>query len=508
MTKFWKNYNIPILLLALVISLSSLSFFNYYAQKNLLLKQMESDAEDTASSITAAMNRFYDIKSTMRVQKLVNDISLGLEIFEFRYIEPDGKIRNSMFKEEIGEVYRGKSFTQLLHGTADSKEFFFETRDYVPVMAIYYPIKMNEKVIGIIDLAVDITEYKDVVSHGKIDYSLMRRQIDILNLLKAIEGSIRNSIEITSKTDFHDFLKKYVESAKNIVQISIVNQQRKVLISSNKANIGKTLSIADFPPPDIVDLGKRPIYRLITPSIGLDGNTKEQLLLLIDATAYAKNEGRLLRTAMLTTVIAILFALFIARIIYYSAIERSREDKERLERLVKERTHEIELLSKTDALTGLWNRGYLEEMMDMEFKRARRYGKEMAIVVIDLDYFKKVNDTYGHLGGDEVLRQVSKCLVGCLRETDFMGRYGGEEIVVILSETTVEQALEIGNKICSTIASKPINFGEILIPVTVSVGISTLRNEHEHYEDIFSEADEALYLSKSSGRNRVSFYKE
>ncbi|WP_295021403.1 GGDEF domain-containing protein [Sulfurimonas sp.] len=506
MTKFWKNYNIPILLLSLVVSLSALSFFNYYTQKNLLLKRMESDAEDIASSITAAMNRFYDIKSTMRVQKLVSDISLGLEIFEFRYIETDGTVRNSMFKEEIGKAFKGKSFAQLLQGTVNSKEFIFETRDYVPVMAIYYPIKIDEKVIGIIDLAVDITEHKDVVSHGKIDFSLMRRQIDILNLLKAIEGSIHNSIEITSKTDFHDFLKKYVESAKNIVKISIVNQQRKVLISSNKSDIGKTLHIADFPPPEIVNLDKLPIYRLIKPSIGVDGNTKEQLLLLIDATVYAQNEERLLRTAMLTAVIAILFALFIARIIYYSAIERSREDKERLERLVKERTHEIELLSKTDALTGIWNRGYLEEMMDMKFKYARRYESTMAILVIDLDYFKKVNDTYGHLGGDEVLRQVSRCLSGCLRETDFIGRYGGEEIVVILSETTIEQTLEIANKLCSTVAAKPIKFGEMLIPVTVSIGVSIIRNEHEHYEDIFSEADEALYVSKSNGRNRVSLY--
>jgi len=506
MINFWKHYNIPILLFTLVFSLSGLSFYSYYTQKNILLKQMQSDAEDTASSITSAMNRFHDIKSTMRVQKLVSDISLGLEIFEFRYIEPDGVIRNSMFKEEIGHIHQGESFKQTIKGAMPLGKFFFETRDYVPVMAIYYPISMKGKLIGIIDLTVDISEYKDALSQHKPDFSLMRRQVDILNLLKAIEGSIRNSIEITSKTDFHDFLKKYVKSAKNILQISLVDQNRQVLISSNEAIVGTKLSKADFPPPAIIDISGRLVYRMVIPNKAMVNTENEQLMLLIDATSYAKNEQQLLRTALLTTAIAILFALFIARTIYYSAIDRSRREKERLEKLVKERTHEIELLSKTDALTGLWNRGYLEETMQMEFKRARRYKHTIAILVVDLDFFKNINDTYGHLGGDEVLRNVSQRLGQCLRETDFVGRYGGEEIVVILSETTTEKALEIGHKICSTIASEPIDFGELIIEVTASIGIGILKPQHESVEEIFSEADDALYASKNNGRNRVTLY--
>lgn len=506
MINFFKKFNISLFLITLVLSLSGLAFYNYYVQKNLLLEQMQSDADDIVHSITAAMGRFYDIKLTMNIQKLISDVSLGLEIFEFRFIEPDGTIRNSMFKEEIGQIYNAEQFKQTLEGKIPLGEFFFETRDYVPVMAIFYPIKINEEVIGIIDLAVDISDYKTVVNKHTPEVSLLRRQTDVKNLLKAIEGSIKNSMLIYSKTDLNDFLSGYIKIAKNIIQISLVNEQGKVIVSSNKAIIGTTLPRNAFPPPLLTELGGRPIYRLVIPNMAVIGGKSEKLLLLTDAAPYIKNEKRLLITALSTAGLAIMFALFIARAIYFSAINRSREDKERLEGLVRERTREIELLSKTDALTGLWNRGHLEEMMDMEFKRARRYLHDMAILVVDLDFFKKINDAYGHLGGDEVLRQISSRIMGCLRETDFVGRYGGEEIVVILSETNITLALEIGEKIRSVIASESVAFGDVGIPVTASIGINALRPDHSDYEEIFAEADEALYASKNDGRNRVTVF--
>lgn len=504
MIQFWKKYNIPVFLITLALSLSGLAFYNYYVQKNLLLEQMKNDAEDIVRSITAAMDRFHDIKSTMSVQKLISDVSLGLEIFEFRYIEPNGTIRNSMFKEEIGQIYDTEQFNRIMDGNSSFGKFFFETRDYVPVMAIFYPIKINGQLIGIIDLAVDVSDYKAVGNKQTPDVSLLRRQTDITNLLKAIEGSINNSALIYSKTDLNDFLRHYVETAKNIVQISLVNHQGEIVVSSNKTMVGTNLQHSDFPPPMLTEVDGQPIYRLVMPNVAMINGNNEELLLLTDAAPYIRNEQRLLVTALSTAGIAILFALFIARAIYFSAINRSRDEKERLEGLVKERTHEIELLSKTDALTGLWNRGHLEEMMEREFKRARRYQHDMAIFVIDLDHFKKINDTYGHLGGDEVLRQISQRVSTCLRTTDFIGRYGGEEIVVILSETTIDTATDIAHKICVLIASEAVPFGDTTIPVTASIGISALRPEHNNYEEIFSEADDALYISKKEGRNRVT----
>jgi diguanylate cyclase (GGDEF)-like protein len=110
------------------------------------------------------------------------------------------------------------------------------------------------------------------------------------------------------------------------------------------------------------------------------------------------------------------------------------------------------------------------------------------------------------LGGDEVLRKVSQRIMACLRETDFVGRYGGEEIVVILAETSVELAVEIAENIRSAIAAKPVYFAEETIDVTASIGVSAMRSDHESCDEIFSEADEALYVSKKEGRNRVSLH--
>lgn len=502
----FKKYNIPVLLFILVTTLSSLSFYNYNTQKTVLLEQMRSDALDTANSITAAMKRFRDIKSTMNLQRLINDISLGLEIFEFRYLEPDGVIRNSMFKDEIGKIHAVDSFKKTMQGSIGFGKFFFEKRDYVQVMAIYYPIYFNDRLIGIIDLAVDISEYQ-LIDGVKPEFSLMRRQVDVMNLLKSIEGSIHNSMEIFEDTDLYDFLHHYVDSAANIVQITVVDQGGKVLISSNNSIVGTNFTPAELRPPKLLDIDGRPVYRMVTEKKLPEENIGGQLMLLIDAAPYAKNEKQLLRTALITTAVALLFALFIAREIYFTAIENSRQEKERLEKLVKERTHDIELLSKTDALTGLWNRRYLEEMLEMEFKRARRYEHDLSILVVDLDHFKKVNDTYGHMAGDEVLRKTSDYIRECVRETDFVGRYGGEEIVVILPETSPDIAQTIANQIREVIATNSISFEESTLNITASIGISSLTAGHGSYQEVFGEADQALYLSKQQGRNRVSIYK-
>ncbi len=501
---FLKKYNIPILLFVLFLSISALSVYNYTTQKNILLVQMKNDSDDVVNSISAAMKRFQAIKSTMNLQKLVSDVSLGLEIFEFRYLDTNGTIRNSMFKEEIGEVCSASSFKEILQKKRKLKSFFFEVRDYVDVMAIYYPIYGNGKLIGIIDLSVDISEYK-VITGPETDFALMRRKVDILNLLKSIEGSISNILDVSESIDMNSFLYTYVESTLNIIQASLIDVNKKVLYSNNKELIGQTLHVDELS-PELIVVNGQPVYRSVIKNGLLGDHNDTRLMLLIDALVYTENEHQLLRTALITSAIALLFAFAIARAIYFTALEQSRSEKERLERQVKERTHEIEMLSKTDSLTKLWNRGYLEEMLEMEFKRARRYQHNISILIIDLDLFKQVNDTYGHLAGDEVLRQISHRIKSCLRDTDFVGRYGGEEIVAILPETEQELAQQIADKILKIVADKPVLYEGQSIEITTSIGINYLREEHKDRQELFSEADEALYIAKKSGRNRAILF--
>lgn len=501
----FKKYNVPIMLIALVMGIAYLSYYNYKTQQNLLLVQMKNNSLNIINSVTAAVERFDDIKSTMSLNKLINDVSLGLEIFEFRYLEPDGTIRNSMFKDEIGKIRDSRSFKQTMLGDLQMKEFFFEVRDYVDVMTIYYPIYANNDLIGIIDLAVDVSEYK-VLNSDKQNFSVLRRQVDIMNLLKSIEGSIRNSVAVYQESDMHDFLRSYVSSTKNILQISLIDEQKKVYISSDKTMIGRELRQEELTPPKLVEMNGHLIYRTVIDNGIYKNNVDMKLMFLIDASTYSNHEKQLLKTAIITSVAALIFALITSITIYYTTVERSRKEKERLEHLVKERTYEIEMLSKTDGLTGLWNRRYLEEMLEMEFKRARRDNHDLSIMVIDLDFFKKINDSYGHMAGDEVLRDISARISGAIRKTDFVGRYGGEEIVVILPSQNISKAKEVAGKVLTTISKQPVVFESNDITVTASIGVSSLRKEHHDYLMVFAEADEALYKAKEDGRNRVELF--
>ncbi|MGE4397761.1 MAG: diguanylate cyclase [Sulfurimonas sp.] len=500
-----RKFTVPLILFSLVVGIAYLSYYNYKTQKDLLLRQLHNNSLNVASSVSSAIERFHDIKSTINLQKLVNDVSFRLEIFEFRYLEPDGTIRNSMFKEEIGESLSSKSFNETIKGERKLNTFFFEIRDFVEVMSIYYPIYLGDKLVGIIDLAVDISEYN--LQNGSQDnFSILRRQVDIQNLLKSMDGSITNSLAILEKTNINDFLNAYIKSAKNIVEISIIDPQENIYASSDGMLVSTKLKNRELPDSSMIEIDGKLRYRTIIDSHEHENHEKMKLMLLIDATTYLDHENRLFTTATVTAVIALLFALFTSRLIYFSAIEQSRSEKERLEHLVKMRTREIELLSQTDSLTGLWNRRHLEETLESEFKRAKRYSNELSIMIIDLDHFKNINDTYGHMAGDEVLREISARIKKCQRETDFIGRYGGEEIVVILPETDLHTASKVAETIRKTIEKEPVEFEDEIINVTTSIGISSMRNEHENYATLFSEADEALYNAKKLGRNRVEVF--
>ena len=504
--KLIKKYAIVIILSYLVVGIAFLSYYNYNTQKDLLLKQMQNNSLNIVSSVSAAIQRFHDIKSTMNIQKLLDDISFGLEIFEFRYLEPDGIIRNSMFKEEIGKMHDSQSFMSTMQGDRSLDKFFFEVRDYVDVISIYHPIYVGDNIIGIIDLAIDISEY-ELTNGYKENFSILRKQVDIRNLLTSISSSVTNSLAISTSTDINDFLRAYVSSTKNITQISFLDDNEIIQISSDKRLIATHISAQNIPQLNLSINTEFTHTTIVNTDLYSDNNSNMKLMLITDASTYTNHKNTLFITSIITTIIAVLFALFTATAIYYSVIAQSRKEKERLEYLVKERTMEIELLSKTDALTGLWNRRHLEETLDIEFKRAKRYKHELSIMMIDLDHFKYINDTYSHIAGDEVLRQISKKIKASIRETDFIGRFGGEEFVLILPETSLSTAINIANILVKNIAAEPVVFESQDIKITTSIGVSSLREEQLEYLMILAETDKALYKAKELGRNRVEVFK-
>ncbi len=163
---------------------------------------------------------------------------------------------------------------------------------------------------------------------------------------------------------------------------------------------------------------------------------------------------------------------------------------------------ELERLARTDSLTGLFNRQYLMERFDEEIARAGRYDRPLAVMLIDLDHFKLVNDTHGHLAGDAVLVSAVSSMTGVLRETDFAGRFGGEEFCVVMPETGMQGALELAERL-----RKGMEETDHVLPdgsklrVTCSIGVA--ETSTGSLEETIALADAALYDAKRSGRNRV-----
>jgi two-component system cell cycle response regulator len=159
----------------------------------------------------------------------------------------------------------------------------------------------------------------------------------------------------------------------------------------------------------------------------------------------------------------------------------------------------------TDALTGLSNRRYMESHLATLIEQSAARGKALAALVLDIDYFKSINDTHGHDAGDDVLRDFAMRIKRSIRGIDLACRYGGEEFVIIMPETDMAVAAMVAERLRRRIAADPfaIQQGTKNIPVTISIGIAGLRGKDDTAANLLKRADEALYRAKRDGRNRV-----
>lgn len=159
--------------------------------------------------------------------------------------------------------------------------------------------------------------------------------------------------------------------------------------------------------------------------------------------------------------------------------------------------------SRTDSLTDAHNRRHFFEIADHEFVAAKRFGKSLSIILFDIDHFKKFNDVYGHLAGDEILKNVVRITQMQLRDTDILARYGGEEFVILLPSNNAKSALVVAERIRENIASYLMDFNEDKVGVTVSMGVAECDPEMKTLDELVKLADRAMYVAKDAGRNRV-----
>ncbi len=164
---------------------------------------------------------------------------------------------------------------------------------------------------------------------------------------------------------------------------------------------------------------------------------------------------------------------------------------------------EIEDLATIDGLTEVFTRRYFLERFSEEIKRSQARGIVFSLLLIDVDHFKRINDRYGHLTGDQILRQVGDIIRKNLREIDFAGRYGGEEFAVILPDTDLDGANFAAERIRAAAGKKPIEAYDIVTNVSLSIGISTFPENGQTVEELVDKADWALYCAKKQGRNRI-----
>jgi diguanylate cyclase (GGDEF)-like protein len=165
---------------------------------------------------------------------------------------------------------------------------------------------------------------------------------------------------------------------------------------------------------------------------------------------------------------------------------------------------QLQKLSSTDRLTNLYNRGHWEEMLKLEFARHLRYGHNAALIMFDIDHFKRVNDTYGHPGGDKVIQCVADIVRDHIRDVDVCGRYGGEEFAILLPDTNKAGALILAERLRQAIEEVNVVHEGQVIRFTISLGVADLALSANDHKALIEWADQALYTSKKAGRNQVT----
>jgi len=187
------------------------------------------------------------------------------------------------------------------------------------------------------------------------------------------------------------------------------------------------------------------------------------------------------------------------RVTHFAAIERDLTAIKRLQQ-------ELTLMASTDSLTGLLNRRRFMDCAAAEFSRAQRYQRELSLVMFDIDHFKRINDTRGHLVGDQVIKTMARHLHALLRNTDWPARWGGEEFAVLMPETPLEGAAILAGRVRAELENLVITTADGPVQFTVSAGVAARTEDDRHFMALMERADTALYAAKHNGRNCVHLH--
>lgn len=329
---------------------------------------------------------------------------------------------------------------------------------------------------------------------------------------KAMELGLHGTEMLTFDLSLRHYLAPF-----SIIKVKVYNNEKEIMYSTDPMLIGKiddknqrlknalagyvdakmvTKELAhDLADEELLDVD---VVETYVPIMGPDGRVLGSFEVYMNITPYRVQirRGAEVMTVLLTLVLAGVFG-FSYILIRGGTVQ------------LKEVQSQLEIVATTDALTGIANRGYLMTRGEEEFERVRRspaeHKKTLGCIMLDLDFFKKINDLKGHAVGDAVLKGVANRLRSCVRPYDIVGRYGGEEFVVMLPDTNFEQSLVVATRICEKVRSDPFEVDGECLPVTVSLGVADSGRAGRSLGDMIKLADEGLYKAKADGRDRVAW---
>jgi diguanylate cyclase (GGDEF)-like protein len=224
------------------------------------------------------------------------------------------------------------------------------------------------------------------------------------------------------------------------------------------------------------------------------------------AIGWYQDNPQVLLSNRLNGMVAGLLGLALSVILWrnFTTIQMQQDQLDRANSELQIKQRDLERLTRLDGLTGLFNRRTFVELSRQELMRGQRQGSATAILLFDLDHFKRINDTWGHPAGDAVLRNVATVAARAVRGTDLLGRLGGEEFIVLLPSTSIEAARKLAEKIRAHLQANPAAWEGHSIAATASIGVAgTTAAQKRDFDSLYHEADKALYLAKTRGRNRV-----
>ena len=522
-------------------------FFMNPAFTNLLIENAENEAVRVArhSAVTLLRAEAEGLKKEAIPDDFPSHIKTLQEDFDLvkvKVFSPVGEIIYSTDPREIGHinkekyfhgiVAKGNNYTKVVKKQTQTLEGLKLSAD---VVETYVPIMSGSKFVGAFEIYFDITERKkkidDLISHSHniifviaagllaaVVISSLRARVNIEERNRAEEQLRKQSAElketnsellafyevssaISRTMDMNELLSIVLNT---VTGLGVLNIERKggiFIIEGDKMKLVSHLGHSKA----FLDLHKD--MKIGDCLCGIVAETGEILI--------SENSAEDIRHTIVYPdavphghIIVPLKAINkLAGVLYLYLAPDFKIDERKVKMLVSlgnqigmaidnaRLYEETKSLSLQDPLTGLANRRFMEIVMDRSFTRAKRYGHLLSVIMLDIDYFKKYNDTYGHSAGDQLLVDIAKIISGEMREVDVIVRYGGEEFLVMLPETEAEKAREAAERIRKAVESK--------VGVTVSLGVASYNKEMQTKEDLINRADMALYLAKQNGRNRV-----